>query len=80
MGVWPAARTSDRRLFACCVMRCWPVRWCNLRRPVFGTRVMAVQLGSSHTAFSKLLENCMSPAFLAIWDYGSVVNLDSPYL
>ena len=47
MGVWPAARTSDGRLRACCVMNRWPVRMCGVRRPMVGTQVMAVQLGSS---------------------------------
>ncbi len=49
MGVWPAARTSDGRLRACCVMDRWPARVCSVRRPMVGTQVMAVQLGSSVT-------------------------------
>ena len=69
-GVWPAARTSDGRLRACCVMHRWPVRVCGVRRPMVGTQVMAVQLGSSVTEhFPNFLKFRKSPAFLGIWDY-----------
>lgn len=64
MGVWPAARTSDGRLRACCVMDRWTVRVCGVRRPMVGTQVMAVQLGSSGTEhFTNFLEFRKSPAF-----------------
>ena len=32
MGVWPAAKISNGRLCARCVMSCWPARWRVLRR------------------------------------------------
>jgi hypothetical protein len=70
MGVWPAARTSDGRLRACCVMDRWTVRVCGVRRPMVGTQVMAVQLGSSGTEhFPNFLKFRKSPAFLGISDY-----------
>ena len=55
MGIRPAARTF--RLCACCVMDCWPVRWCGLRRPAVGTQVMALQLGSSRTRIFQVLKS-----------------------
>ena len=67
MGIWTAARTSNGRLCACCVMDCWPVRWCGLRRPAVGTQVMALQLGSSRTqhfpTFEKFVSFEKSPTF-----------------
>ena len=81
MGVWPAARTSDGRLRACCVMDRWPVRVCGVRRPMVGTQVMAVQLGSSVTQhFPNLSE--ISQVFANLpsffWAFGTTaINLDS---
>ena len=70
MGIWPAARTSNGKLCACCVMGCWPVRWCGLRRPAVGTQVMALQLGSSRTQHFPTFEKFVSRQhFLAIRDY-----------
>ena len=68
MGVWPAARTSDRRLCACCVMHCCVacpvVRFAaaGCRDPGHGS---AVRLGSgvTHTAFIKHFQHSKSPAF-----------------
>ena len=70
MGIWPAARTSNGRLCACCVMGCCPVHWCGLRRPAVGTQVMALQLGSSRTQHFPTFEKFVSRQhFLAIRDY-----------
>ena len=83
MGVWPIARTSDGRLCARCVMDCWPVRWCGMQRPMVGTQVMAVQLGSSltkgspwsHTAFSKSFQN--SHSFSIFVHFGTLPSIET---
>ena len=76
MVVWPAARTSDGRLRACCVMDRWPVRVCGVRRPMVGTQVMAVQLGSSLIEhFPNFLKSQVASFF---WAFGTTgINLDS---
>ena len=76
MGIWPAARTSNGRLCACCVMDCWPVRWCGLRRPAVGTQVMALHLGSSRTQhFPSFEESVVASIF---WPFETTaINLDS---
>ncbi len=67
----PAA--AETRLCACCVMDCWPVRGCGMRRWQDGmgpSEVMAVQLGSGLTLhFPHFMEFSKLPAFLGIWDY-----------
>ena len=76
MGIWPAARTSNGRLCACCVMDCWPVRWCGLRRPAVGTQVMALQLGSSRTQHFPSFEKSVSRQLF--WPFETTaINLDS---
>ncbi len=46
----------------------WPVRVCGVRRPMVGTQVIAVQLGSSLTEhFPNFLK--FRQLFLGIWDY-----------
>ena len=76
MGVWPAARTSNCRLCACCVMDCWPARWCGLRRPAVGTQVMAMQLGSSRTQHLSTFE--ISQVASIFWPFGTTaIHLDS---
>ena len=69
----PASRTSDGRLYTCCVMDRWPVRWCGLRRPAVGTHVMAMQLGCSRTQQFPTSESCQH-----FWPFGTTtINLDS---
>ena len=76
MGVWPAARTSNGRLCACCVMDCWPVRWCGLRRPAVGTQVKALQLGSSRTQHFPTFEKFVVASIF--WPFGTAaINLDN---
>ena len=48
-GLAPAAKSSDGRPCACCVLDCWPVRRCGMRRLMVGIQVMAVRHGSSLT-------------------------------
>ena len=76
IGVWPAARLSDGRLFFCCVMDCWPVRWCGLRRPAVGTQVMAVQLDSSVHCIFRTFQ--MFGSRQHFWSFGTTaIRLDS---
>ena len=76
MGIWPAARTLNGRLCACCVMDCWPVRWCGLRRPAVGTQVMALQLGSSRTQHFPSFEKSVVASIF--WPFETTaINLDS---
>ncbi len=69
MGVWSAARTSDCRLCACCVMECWLACWCGMQRPMVGTQIMAELQGGSLRLHPPIgFENHKLPAFPGIWD------------